>query len=76
MGWSGGSSLLVGVARIVDIYLPNEDAAMDVYARLIDLFEDHDCDTIDECEGRGPKYLDLAVEQWRAQFEEEWDDDE
>lgn len=49
MGWASGSSLLDEVAILVMPYLKKEVRAI-VADYLIDLFENEDCDTIDECE--------------------------
>lgn len=40
-----------------------------MFGELIDLFEDHDCDTIDECRGYDPS-LDQAVGIWQEQFKD------
>lgn len=72
MGWGSGSELLVKITKLIDPYIPlHENFKADLYLELIDMFEDGDCDTIDECEGRGPAALDLAVWRWRSRFEED-----
>lgn len=48
MGWASGASLLDDVAKLV-MPLLAPTVRRQVAERLIDLFEDADCDTIDEC---------------------------
>ena len=49
MGWASGSSILDDVAKIVMPLIPKEKRAK-AAAKLIDVFESEDCDTINECE--------------------------
>jgi hypothetical protein len=59
MGWAGGSSLLDEVAKVVMPLIPKEKRKK-VAAKLIDIFESEDCDTINECEQK-----DIRVEYER-----------
>lgn len=49
MGWSSGSSLMKEVIEILKMHIVDEDVRKAIYLELIPLFEDYDCDTLDEC---------------------------
>ena len=68
MGWGSGGELLRDIASMADPYLWG-DKSVEFYTQLIDLFEDHDCDTIDEAVGVS-KHLDKAIAKWASQFAE------
>jgi len=74
MGWASGSELLGDIVELAEENLElREDTAVDFYRQLIDLFESHDCDTIDDCEGICDA-MDEAINQWRIDngYEKEW----
>lgn len=51
MGWASGSELAEEIWDIVRPYIPNGDQGRKLIARdIIEAFENHDCDTMDECE--------------------------
>lgn len=52
MGWASGSSLLNDVAKLVMPFVNSEPERANLAGQLIDLFEDEDCDTINECDQR------------------------
>ena len=49
MGWSGGSELAESVWAMFRKYVP-ENERRKCARKLISLFEDMDCDTMEECE--------------------------
>lgn len=49
MGWAGGSVVAGDVWALVRRYVP-EKSRRRVAKRLVDIFEDQDCDTMDEAE--------------------------
>jgi hypothetical protein len=49
MGWANGSELAEGIWLEIRKYIP-KDKKQKVARKLIDMFEDMDCDTINECE--------------------------
>lgn len=55
MGWASGSQLAGEVWDIVRPYIQTEHKRT-VAQELIKAFEDHDCDTLDEC----PKLIKAA----------------
>lgn len=49
MGWAGGSGIASDVWDLVRKYVPDNQRKT-VALKLIDVFEDNDCDTMNECE--------------------------
>jgi hypothetical protein len=49
MGWTRGSEIANDVWEAVGKYVPDEHKR-DVARELVDIFESHDCDTMDEAE--------------------------
>jgi hypothetical protein len=49
MGWASGSALAVEVWELMRERIPKK-YRQEIAERLVELFEDHDCDTMDECE--------------------------
>lgn len=49
MGWASGSQLAEEIWEVVGKHIPSKNKKQ-VAKKLIDLFEDSDCDTIDEAE--------------------------
>lgn len=68
MGWAGGSELMAGIIRSTNRHFGKVvvgdgeifDQRMLFYDDLIRLFENHDCDTLDECLGRDQAF-DSAI---------------
>jgi hypothetical protein len=63
MGWSGGYRLMGQVIEAVKGHVP-EASKPDVYRSLIAAFEDHDCDTLDDCRGVDPVYDNLMDDRY------------
>jgi len=72
MGWSSGSSLFSDVAEIIADNVDDDARKLIMYKRLIESFQNHDCDTLDECTDIDP-VLDTLLEEI---FESEEEDDE
>ena len=52
MGWASGSELLGTILEAFEVEdLVPIDAKRRIYRRMIEAFEDRDCDTIEECLG-------------------------
>jgi hypothetical protein len=63
MGWASGSGLLANVIMAVKVELDcGGKDKIRFYKRLIEAFEDHDCDTLDECRDIDPLF-DNALDQ-------------
>ncbi len=49
MGWASGSELAEDVWEAVGKHLP-KNRRQEIARRIVDLFERHDCDTLDEAQ--------------------------
>lgn len=49
MGWSTGSEIFSGLIEVLKDKVDDVPLREEIYDVLIPLFEDHDCDTLDEC---------------------------
>lgn len=67
MGWANGSQLAEKVWALVRAYIP-KGGRKQVARKLIGLFENMDCDTIDECE---QLCQDAARKTWQDEMDEE-----
>ena len=75
MGWSSGSriasELIEAMAEIID----DDTVRQTFYSRMIEIFEDHDCDTLDECCGIDGAF-DEAWEEYTDIEETDWSEEE
>jgi hypothetical protein len=77
MGWSSGSSLFSDVAEIIAENVVDDNVRKLVYMRLIEAFQNYDCDTLDECTDIDPvldKLLEALVEEDEEDEDDEWPD--
>jgi len=51
MGWASGSSLFSDIIEAINDCDIDEDVRKSLYEKLIPIFEDEDCDTLQECIG-------------------------
>lgn len=49
MGWAGGSQIAGDVWKLVRFYIPRKERER-IANQIVDIFEQHDCDTMDEAE--------------------------
>jgi hypothetical protein len=56
MGWSGGSALMADVIDASRKAVPDEKTRARFCKKVIAAFQDHDCDTLYECEGVDPVF--------------------
>ena len=49
MGWSSGSVIMTDVIETVEDLVPNFNTRKELYKRFIEIFEDQDADTLEEC---------------------------
>jgi hypothetical protein len=63
MGWSTGSSVLSEIAQTILNYVGNEDDRKMIYEDLVEIFQEYDCDTLDECAGIDFILDEVLVEQ-------------
>jgi hypothetical protein len=59
MGWSGGSRLMSSIIEEFSKVGADNTKAEAFYSKLITLFEDDDCDTLEECLGEDGNF-DIA----------------
>lgn len=78
MGWSTGSRILSEIIESIMENVADEAERSDIYSDLIGIFEDYDCDTIDECleidEVFDEVYNEKYPEEDAIDLEEESDD--
>lgn len=72
MGWASGSDLLGDVILSTQKVVPKR-FRKELYKLFIDHFENHDCDTICDCEGLDPEF-DKALQELYPEWFEEQDD--
>lgn len=51
MGWSTGANIFAEVAEIIFDKVGDEDDRKEMYKELVELFQDYDCDNLNECQG-------------------------
>jgi hypothetical protein len=76
MSWGRGSELFSDVAEIIAENVVDDNVRKLVYMRLIEAFQNYDCDTLDECTDIDPvldKLLEALVEE-DEEDEDEWPD--
>lgn len=56
MGWASGSGLMQDVITAVNKSFRRGKGAKKFYEMVIEAFQDHDCDTLDECKGSDPDF--------------------
>lgn len=49
MGWSSGSPVMAEMIEVMEELVSNYSTRVELYKRFIEIFEDNDCDTLDEC---------------------------
>jgi len=71
MGWSKGTDIVTGLIEVLVVEVPNEEARVRIYKKVIDVCEDADWDTQGECRGLDPAY-DRALHELHP----DWSDEE
>ena len=72
MGWASGSELLVDIVLSTQKAVPKK-YRKELYKLFINHFEQHDCDTVCECEGLDPEF-DKAIKELYPEYDEEYDE--
>ena len=75
MGWSSGTSLVKKMIDIIQENVGDPDKRFYMYIDLINAFEDHDWDNVDEAMGLDPEF-DRAAKQIHPDWDWEWDEDQ
>lgn len=73
MGWSSGSRVADDLIKALQESVEDDYIREEFYKKMIEIFEDHDCDTLDECVGVDAAF-DSAFEEFTDISELEWDD--
>ena len=77
MSWGRGSELFSDVAEIIAENVVDDNVRKLIYMRLIEAFQNYDCDTLDECTDIDPvldKLLLEALVEEDEEDEDEWPD--
>jgi len=65
MGWASGSQLMSEIIDECKSAIKPKKARKAFYKQMIHLFEQHDCDTLDECRDDDPLFAEALDEmQW------------
>jgi len=75
MGWSSGSRVADDLIKALSETVDDDYVRESFYKKMIEIFEDHDCDTLDECVGVDAAF-DSAFEEFTDTVEDDWADDE
>lgn len=75
MGWASGSRLASDLIDALSEIVDDDTTRQAIYARMIEIFEDHDCDTLDECCGIDAAF-DEAWEEYTDTSESDWSEEE
>ncbi len=62
MGWSSGSRLFNDLISVLQSEIQDETKRKAIYTKLIQVFEERDWDTQDECLGEDPAYDGALME--------------
>lgn len=71
MGWSSGSRIMNEIIEVLKDVVDDRDERFDVYYRLIEIFENNDCDTLDECLNEDTAFDEAYRDIYPEYFEEE-----
>lgn len=74
MSWGRGSELFSDVAEIIAENVVDDNIRKLIYMGLIEAFQNHDCDTLDECTDIDP-VLDILLGALIGADEEDEDDE-
>ncbi len=75
MGWASGSRLASDLIDALSEIVDDDTTRQAIYARMIEIFEDHDCDTLDECCGIDAAF-DEAWEEYTDTSDSDWSEEE
>ena len=64
MGWASGSEIMSEIIDETKLAIPKEKARRAFYRQMIHVFEQYDCDTLDDCRGADPIF-DEALDDMR-----------
>jgi hypothetical protein len=64
MSWSSGSQLFSEIILSLRETVPEYEIRVEIYNKLISIFEDHDCDTLSECLDEDRAFDDAYFEHY------------
>lgn len=71
MGWSSGSGLFSEVALLILNYVDDEKTRSTIYECMIEIFEQRDCDTLQECVGIDDVLDEVLDDHFQERLEED-----
>ncbi len=71
MGWSSGSSILADVIEAIEEHASADCDKVGMFERIIEAFEDADCDTTGECLAQSPAF-DEAYARLHPDESDDW----
>jgi hypothetical protein len=75
MGWSSGSRVADDLIKALSETVDDDYVREAFYKKMIEIFEDHDCDTLDECCGVDAAF-DSAFEEFTDVSGDDWSEEE
>lgn len=75
MGWASGSRVAAELIDVAKVTITNEDERAAFYEKMIYVFEDSDCDTLDECVGNDDVFDEVWEELYPSDDYDLEDDD-
>jgi len=80
MGWSTGSRIMGDIIEALMETVSDDQYRAEVYSTLIDIFENYDCDNLNECLEIDEVFDEVYLEKYpeedlvEEEVQEEWDD--
>lgn len=74
MGWSSGTRIFSEIMEVVKEHV-DEATRKDIYEQLIEIFQEADCDNLEECLGEDDVFDDVWKELYSDTEEELFDED-
>jgi hypothetical protein len=76
MGWSSGSGLFGELIDSLMKHVSDDDDRKAIYLDMIEAFEAHDWDTLDECVGVDDVYDEIYEERYPSDDDEDYSEDD
>lgn len=75
MGWARGSEILTEIIESVKSIVTDHEDRETLYRQFIEIFENNDADTLDECLGID-RTFDKVYKEYFEEYDQEYDTDE
>jgi hypothetical protein len=76
MGWGSGSRLAAGLIDAAKETISSDTERESFYEQMIEMFQDFDCDTLDECVGHDPVFDELWEKLYPSEDYDYWEDED